>query len=318
MTKTLKIVYFGNETLASGTTTTAPVLRSLLTSEHNVCSIVVHETTSKSRTYKKPAVIELAETHSIPVHNPTSLLDIADVLAAYQADVGVLAAYGKIVPEQIINLFPAGIVNIHPSLLPRYRGPTPIEQALLDNQSATGVSLMALVAQLDAGPVYIQRSVEFGSETSKQVLTDRLAANGAELLSEHLVDIVSGTLKPASQDEAAATYTAKLAKSDGILDFSKPAERLAREVIAFANWPKSRCILGRNLEVIIHAAESVDVVLPPGKIDTQTGSLLVGSSNGSLAITSLQPLGKNNISAQDFLRGYRQLLSEKVLTAAER
>jgi methionyl-tRNA formyltransferase len=155
-----KIVFFGNERLATGVTTTAPTLQALIDAGYEVCALVVAQNQSgASRKARKLEVAEIAEQHGIPVLVPAKLDDIAGQLKDYGAEIGILVAFGKIVPQAILDIFPHGIINIHPSLLPKHRGSTPIESAILFGENETGVSLMQLVQKMDAGPVYAQETV---------------------------------------------------------------------------------------------------------------------------------------------------------------
>ncbi|MGC1176964.1 MAG: methionyl-tRNA formyltransferase, partial [Candidatus Saccharimonadales bacterium] len=147
-----KIVFFGNERLATGVTTEVWTLRQLLEEGYVIAAVVVaQKNTGPSRSARPLEIVALAEKHHIPVLSPEKPADIAEKLQAFGADIGVLVAYGKIVPQSVIDIFPAGIVNIHPSLLPKHRGPTPIESAILNGDEETGVSLMKLTAQMDTG-----------------------------------------------------------------------------------------------------------------------------------------------------------------------
>jgi methionyl-tRNA formyltransferase len=156
MTNTSKtLVFFGNERLLTGLASTdAPILSGLIDQGYNVAAVVAHYNESKSRDKRPLEVAAIAEEHDIPVLLPDGPADIYDQLAAFHADAAVLVAYGRIVPQNIIDLFPLGIINIHPSLLPKYRGSTPIESAILNGDTTTGVSIMSLSAKMDAGPVY--------------------------------------------------------------------------------------------------------------------------------------------------------------------
>ena len=146
------IIFFGNECLATGVTTTAPTLKGLLSNGYKVAAVFVNQDSYKSRQSKKLEVEEVARAHGIPLLKPKSLDETVEQIKTWKADIGVLAAYGKIVSTKIIEIFPSGIVNIHPSLLPKGRGPTPIEQVILENHSETGVSIMKLMKAMDAGP----------------------------------------------------------------------------------------------------------------------------------------------------------------------
>ncbi|HWZ65510.1 MAG TPA: methionyl-tRNA formyltransferase, partial [Patescibacteria group bacterium] len=253
----------------------------------------------------------VAKKHNIPVLLPDNPREIIEVLAGYKPEIGVLVAYGKIIPQSIIDLFPYGILNLHPSLLPIYRGPTPIEQAILDGASKTGVSIMQLVKAMDAGPIYDQKEVVIKNYESKQELTEHLLISGGKLMIETLEKVLSSSLAPNPQNEASATYTSLIDKKNGMVDWHKPAIELERQIRAFATWPQSRATIYSQslapLDVIITAA-NLDIPYPtkllPGQISYRDGQLLVGTATTPLQIVTLKVPGKNELTAQAFANGY--------------
>jgi methionyl-tRNA formyltransferase len=308
-----KVIFFGNERLATGLTTDAPTLRSLISAGYDIVAVVSHHTDSRSRNGRNLEIAEAAAEHGIPVLLPERPADIIEQLKAYDARIGVLVAYGKIVPESIINIFPCGIVNIHPSLLPGHRGPIPIESVILDGSRETGVSIMQLVRGMDAGPVYGQFRLPLSQNETKATLATALLQAGGALLLELLPGILDGSCQPAVQDDSAATYDERITKEAGVLDFTKPAEQLEREVRAYIGWPGSRTSVG-NTDIIITAAhvearsaESNDVNQDgqPGEVwrgDKQFGFY---TAQGILVVDKLKPAGKPEMTAQAFLAGYQ-------------
>ncbi len=224
-------------------TTTCPALQSLIAAGYDVSAIVSNYAESQSRNLRALEVSSVAEQYDIPVLLPKRLLDIKPQLEVLHASVGILVAYGKIVPQEIIDIFPHGIINIHPSLLPLHRGPTPVESAILEGASETGVSLMRLVRAMDAGPIFAQTKITLSGKETKQILASRLLDAGKELLIRHLPAILSGDLDPKDQDDSAATYDKLIQKGDGLIDWLKPAEQLEHEVRAFTGWPQSRYVI---------------------------------------------------------------------------
>lgn len=297
-----QVIFFGNERLATGVTTELPVLKALLSSGYQVPAIVVAQGTVGSSRKERPLeILAFAEAHSI------DLLYDLDAIGSYHADAGVLAAYGKLVPEAIIKSLPGGIVNLHPSLLPLHRGPVPIEATILAGDSQTGVSLMQLSATMDTGPVYIQASVELNGQETKQQLADELGSLGAKLLSENLSAILDGSLAATPQNDSLATYDKRLTKSDSWLDAQKPAEQLAREVRAYAGWPRSRLtIASLQLDITVTSARVLDVPSHgrAGDIFVTDRLLCLQTASGVLALDRLIPVGKAEMSATAFLAGY--------------
>lgn len=302
MSKT--IVFFGNERLATGVQTNAPTLQALINAGYNVAAVVSNFEPGQSRKARTLEIEAVAKKHNIPVLLPVKPADIIKELKGLDAEAGVLVAYGKIVPQSIIDVFPKGIINIHPSLLPLHRGPTPIESVILDGSKRTGVSVMALAKEMDAGPVYAQSEVELAGSESKQELVDRLLEIGGSMLIEVLPEILEGSVVALPQDDSRATYDSLISKQNGILDFSKPAVQLEREIRAFIEWPKSRTTIG-DKEVVITAAHAIDQANKPGVAVVEAKQLMIGTADGSLVIDKLKPAGKAEMSAQAFLAGYR-------------
>ena len=213
MKKSPSLVFFGNERLSSGFSPQgAPTLEALIAHGYDVKAVVAHNETARSRKARPLEIEEVAQRHGIPVLLPKKLADIREQLEAYQADIGVLVAFGKIIPQSIIDIFPHGILNIHPSLLPRYRGSIPIEQAILDGASETGVSVMGLVKEMDAGPLFAQTTVPLTGTETKQELTQKLLTIGGSMIIDVLPRVVQGSLRPQPQDESQATYTQLIQK----------------------------------------------------------------------------------------------------------
>ncbi len=257
------IVFFGNEKLATGILDVKPLIKEAV----------------------KKAGFKLEKIVTGPISE----------LGSHTAQMAVLAAYGHIVPQSVLDQFPLGIINVHPSLLPAYRGPTPIEQAILDGATKTGVSIMQLTAGMDEGPIYKQKTLHLNGHESKPELVEKLQKLGADLLVEILPGIFSGKLKARQQPHSdRATYTHKLSKDDGLIDRLKPAKVLEREIRAYAGWPNSRTNLA-NKEVIVIKAHVVD--RPDSK------ELAIPAKNSFLVIDYLKPAGGKEMSAQAFLAG---------------
>jgi methionyl-tRNA formyltransferase len=204
-------------------------------------------------------------------------------------------AYGRIIPKDIIDLFPGGIINIHPSLLPKYRGPTPIEQAILDGADETGTSIMRLVPEMDAGPVYAQQKISLTGKESKFELAEKLLSIGGELLIKHLPHVLEKPENFTPQNGSLATYTMLITKEEGVINWSKPAKQIEREVRAYQGWPKSQAeIFGH--EVIVTQARVVK--------DKNDGALVMECYPGWLEIQELRAPSGKILSGKEFIRGY--------------
>jgi methionyl-tRNA formyltransferase len=299
-----RIVFFGNERLATGVTTTAPVLQTLISAGYEVTVVVAQQEESKSRKPRELEISLIAAQHNIPVLLPHKLSEIAEQLQSLQADIGVLVAFGKIVPQSLIDIFPRGIVNIHPSMLPKHRGPTPLESVILAGELETAVTLMSLGAKMDAGPIYVQQRVALGGNETKQQLADTLLPIGKDLVLQHLPAILDGSLAPSPQDDSAATYDQLITKEVAIIDWQQPAVQIERQIRAYAQWPKSRTTISGRDVVITHAH-----VIPgsgtPGAVWLQDREIGLYTAEGILIIDELVPAGKNAMSGRDFLLGYK-------------
>jgi methionyl-tRNA formyltransferase len=297
------IVFFGNERIATGVSTKAPVLRSLIDAGYTIAAVVAHYEHGKSRNARGLEVAEIARQHNIPLLLPDKLSDISGQLKSFNAVAGVLVAYGKIIPQSTIDIFPKGIINIHPSLLPLHRGPTPLESVILDGSINTGVSLMKLSKAMDAGPIYAQSEVKLTGDESKQSLADVLLEVGSTMLTDLLPEIINGAVVAVPQDESAASYDSLITKAAGILDWQKPAGQLEREIRAYLEWPKSQTTLG-DLPVIITAAKVADRNGKPGSLSIDNKQLFVGCGEKALQILKLKPAGKSEMTTEAFLAGY--------------
>jgi methionyl-tRNA formyltransferase len=305
------IVFFGNERIATGVSTDTPVLRALIENGYHIAAVVANYEQSKSRNGRDLEVAKVAAAHGIPLLLPDKLSDIHEQLIGYQAVAGALIAYGKIIPQSVIDIFPSGIINIHPSLLPLHRGPIPLESVILDGSTKTGVSLMQLVKAMDAGPVFAQSEITLDGAESKQFLADKLTDIGSAMLIDLLPGILAGDIVGMPQDETAATYDERITKEAGLLDFSKTAVRLEREIRAYLDWPKSRTTLASKDVVITKAhvlADNEQKTMSKeqaGTVYVQDKQLCFQTSDGVLVIDSLKPAGKPEMSASAFLAGNR-------------
>ncbi|MES2876370.1 MAG: methionyl-tRNA formyltransferase [Patescibacteria group bacterium] len=295
--KPRKIIFFGNERLVSGLDhTETPILKALIAAGYDVQAVVANEAGTKSRKVKTLEVADVAHAHNIPVHTPHRPMDIYDELAAYGADAGVLVAYGRIVPQKLIDLFPFGIINIHPSLLPKYRGPSPIESALANADESTGISIMALSAKMDAGPVYHQVEYHLPQYETAPHLSQKLAGLAASELIATLPRIFDGSLTAIEQDESGATYCQLISKQDArLLPDSHTAEQAERLVRAYKAYPRARLSLHGHELIILQASV----------VDNSESSLDIAFTDGRfLRIEELiAPSGKT-MRADAFIKGY--------------
>lgn len=287
-----KIIFFGTEDFSLAT------LTGLIEADYPIAAVITKPDSKKGRGQKltPPAVKVLATQHNIPVWQPGKLKDITNDIKALAPVVGILVSFGKIIPQSIIDLFTPGIINVHPSLLPKYRGPSPIESAILNGDSVTGVSIMQLSAAMDAGPVYVAKSYILKGTETRPELYQNLAGMGTDLLLETLPGILDNTIQPVPQNDPDATYCQLLQKQDGIL---KPQEITAtqaeRQVRAYLNYPKTRFTLF-NQQIIITKAHVSSEQKTPLDIKCQDGAFL--------SIDELVAPSGRVMDGDAFLRGY--------------
>jgi methionyl-tRNA formyltransferase len=296
MSKSKKLVFFGNERLTTGIShTDTPTIKSLINNGYEVAAVVSNYIKGRSRNARKLEITEVAEHHNIPVLLPTHPIDIKHDIKNMNADFGVLVAYGRIIPQEIIDVFPHGIINIHPSLLPKYRGPTPIEQVILDDAEESGTSIMRLVKEMDAGPVYAQERTKLSGNETKEELAEKLLQLGGRLLMDSLPGILNGTLSPTPQDVSLATYTHLLKKEDGIINWDKPAEALERQVRAHYSFPKSHAVVFGQ-----------DIIITKARVTNapDDGDLVLECNPGWLEVQELTAPSGRKISGAEFIRGY--------------
>lgn len=262
----------------------------------------------RGRRLRPSPVKQYALEHALPVRQPVSLrgADEQAALAALRPDLMIVVAYGLLLPQAVLDIPRRGCVNIHASLLPRWRGAAPIQRAVLAGDRETGVCLMQMEAGLDTGPVLARAVTPIHPEDTGGTLHDRLAAMGAGLLAENLKPLLDGELEAEPQDESRATYAAKLDKTEARIDWTRPARELQRQVAAFNPWPVAEARWqGQPLRIwrAIWIDGSSSVAAPGTVLGAGEQGVEVATGNGVLRLLELQPPGKRPMGAADFLRG---------------
>ncbi|MDB5169885.1 MAG: fmt, methionyl-tRNA formyltransferase [Candidatus Saccharibacteria bacterium] len=246
---------------------------------------------------------DLGITNVLTVSNKRELADLfAD--QKFTSRVGVVIDFGIIITQDVIDSFELGIVNSHFSLLPKWRGADPITFSVLKGDSETGVSLMLIVEKLDEGPVLVQQALPLTADVTTPVLTDQLIQLSDDLLKATLPLYLASSIEPQPQPETGATYSSKLSKEDGTIDWQKSAIDIERQIRAFIEWPKSRTTIGGR-DVVITAAHVESGTGTPGVIWLQDRQLGMQTGEGILVIDQLIPAGKKPMSGSDFLLGYK-------------
>jgi methionyl-tRNA formyltransferase len=304
----VRVIYLGTPAAA------VPPLEALLASAHEVVAVVTRPDRPRDRRGGAPQpspVKQVALAAGLPVLEPPSGRDpeLPRRLAALGADIGVACAFGYLLPEAVLAAFPRGIVNLHFSLLPAYRGAAPVQRALLDGATVTGVTTFVIDAGMDTGPMLLAAEVPIGPDEDAGALTARLAEIGARLTVETLDALEAGQVEPRPQPEAGASLAPKVSGEEARLDFTRPAGRLADAVRAFTPapgaWTTHR---GRRLKVT-RAAPGIWGSRPgleQGRLGVDPdGRLLVGTADGALELLELRPEGRRAMSGAEFARGAR-------------
>ena len=311
-TPAVRIVYFGTPEFA------VPSLEALLAAGHEIALVVSRPDQPSGRHMRltAPPVVDVARERGLALVQPEKLGvdDFVARLRALRAEIAVVVAFGRLISPRVLAIPPRGFVNVHPSLLPRHRGPSPIEGAILAGDDETGVTTMLLDAGMDTGPVLLQRRTAVGARERTPQLAERLAAMGAELLVETLAGLAAGTVRPIPQDNAMATVTEKLDRRLGRIDWSLDATTLARRCRAFDPWPGLYCTFrGARLKVHgIEIGESSPGDEPPGTVLGISGAgIAVRCGDGTVAtLTELQREGRRRLPADAFILGERVAPSE--------
>jgi methionyl-tRNA formyltransferase len=295
----VRLVFLGTPEFA------VPTLDAVLAAGHQVVGVYCQPPRPAGRGQRaQPCAVEaFARDRQLPVRSPASLKPAGEQqgFAALAADAAVVAAYGLILPAAVLAAPPYGCLNVHPSLLPRWRGAAPIQRAILAGDSETGVTIMQIDQGLDSGPLLLASRVPITATTTAAALHDALARIGAELMVEALAGLSAGTLRARPQPAAGVTYAAKLARDDGRLDWSRPAAELERAVRALNPWPGT-WFGHRDQRIRVLAAEVVAGSGEPGTVLDDNLTVVCGTA--ALRITRVQRSGKSPMPAAAFLLGY--------------
>jgi methionyl-tRNA formyltransferase len=260
-------------------------------------------------------VKQAAEELGLPIHQPEKIKQNEELRAKLETilpDAIIVVGYGRIIPKWMLDLPRYGNINLHASLLPKYRGAAPIQWAIANGESVTGVTTMRIDEGLDTGDILLQRELAISEAETAETLSPHLAAMGANLMVETLRGLESGTIRPQQQDNEQATLAPILKKEDGRIDFGRSAQEIYNRLRGFQPWPGAFTSFrgkGLNVTAIRPASEPI----PRAQLLVKNGQLFVGCGNNSaIELLELQPEGKKRISARDFIHGYRPQAGEKV------
>jgi len=261
----------------------------------------------RGKTITPPPVKELAVSLGLSVYQPITLKDptVVALIKDLKPNLIVVVAFGKILPPQVLDIPRLGCLNVHASLLPRWRGASPIQAAILHGDPETGVTIMKLGIDLDDGPILSQKHSPILLEDTAGMLSDRLSIEGAELLLDTLPKYINGKIMLLPQDDKLVTLAPRIKKEEGLLEFSFPSEELALRVRAFSPWPVAYFIHENQSVRVFRVQATTGSTLKPGQLGTTNGFPAIGTAQGNLVILELQLPGKKRVSGDDFLRGAR-------------
>lgn len=302
----MRLVFCGTPQFA------VPVLEAVIAAGHEVALVLTQPDRPVGRDQKvqAPPIKQVALAHSIPVLQPEKIKNNAELRAQLEEiapDAILVVAYGRIIPEWMLNLPRYGNINLHGSLLPKYRGAAPIQWAVANGETVTGVTTMRLDAGLDTGPMLLAQAVPIGEEETSEDVYENLAEVGAPLMVETLRRLEAGDLFPTSQDESLATHAPILSREDGRIDFRRTAKQIRDRWRGFHPWPGAFTVY-RGKKLIVHRLHCVDhhpEPINPGVIHLHDGRILVGCKESAIELDEVQVEGKKRVPAAEFARGYQ-------------
>jgi methionyl-tRNA formyltransferase len=311
MTQSLNLVFCGTPRFA------VPSLEKLAAAGHRIHLVVTQPDRPKGRGLElvQSPVKQSAHKLNLPVIQPDRIKtndEFRSQLTAIKPDAIIVVGYGRIIPQWMLDLPPLGNINLHASLLPKYRGAAPIQWAIANGETVMGNTTMRIDAGLDTGDILLQQQLAINPDDTAETLSPRLADMGADLVVETLRGLEAGSIHARKQDNSQATLAPILKKEDGLIDFSRPAQQIVNRLRAFQPWPGAHTkFRGKNLQVL--KAQPVDEPFPPSELKAIGDRLLVGcATNTSLELLELQLEGKKRSSAQAFINGYHPKPSEKL------
>ncbi|HYM38420.1 MAG TPA: methionyl-tRNA formyltransferase [Nitrospiraceae bacterium] len=301
----MRIVFMGTPEFS------VPSLAALLTSEHSVAGVVTQPDRPKGRGQELAAspVKQLALQHTIPILQPAKMKDPAflNTLSAWKPDLIAVTAFGRILPKVVLDLPPHGCINVHASLLPKYRGAGPIQWAIIRGEYETGITTMLMDEGMDTGAILLQEKVSIAPDDTAGTLSSKLATIGGRLLMETLSRLQSGIVVPRPQDHSQATMAPLLKKEDGLLDWTMPSLDLANRVRGLSPWPGAHTYLGEDRWVIWKAAvqdQSATAASAGTIMEATKEGLLVSTGTGLLRIMEFQPANSRRMSVAQYLSGH--------------
>ena len=305
----MKLVFCGTPKFA------VPSLRKLVDSGYNVTLVVTQPDRPSGRGLGLAVspVKQFAGEHGLPVIQPEKIknnIEFRTLLEQHAPQAIIVVGYGRIIPQWMIDLPPWGNLNVHASLLPKYRGAAPIQWAIASGEKITGVTTMRIDAGLDTGDILLQREMPIREEDTSLTVSPPLAELGAELLIETLRGLETGTVRPTPQNHSRHTLAPILRREDGLIDFARPAQVIYDRFRGFQPWPGAFAYF-RGKQVTLHAMRPSPGTGEPGELRTSGDELLVAAKGSAIQIQELQLEGKKRMSARDFVNGYHPKPGER-------
>ncbi|MEZ4666804.1 MAG: methionyl-tRNA formyltransferase [Anaerolineae bacterium] len=304
-----KVVFMGTPDFA------VPVLEQLI-AHYEVIGVVTQpdRPAGRNRQLQASPVKQTAIEYHIPVFQPEKLrrAEAIEDLKKWQPDLYVVAAFGQILPQSVLDIPPMGSINVHASLLPRWRGAAPIQAAIRAGDSETGVTIMKMDAGLDTGPMLSKRAIPILPDETGQSLHDKLAVLGGELLIDTLPGYISGEIQPQPQPDDGMTYAGMVKKEEGNIDWTQDASSIERLIRAFTPWPGTYCFWNGQ-QVKILSASVVSGNADAGKVITTPNGIAVGTGSGLLQLGQLQLAGRKAMNAKEFVRGHADFVGAKLI-----
>ena len=305
----MKIVFMGTPIHA------ARCLQALIDAEEQVIEVITQPDRPKGRylhPYPSP-VKELAQKYKVPVETPEKVKDqiFIDKIRALAPDLIVVVAYGKILPKELLNIPKYGAINVHASLLPKYRGAAPIQWAILKGETETGITVMQVSETLDTGDIILQDKVAIAPDDTAETLLNKVFEVGAQTLLKAIAEIKNGTAKKIQQKDAEATYAPLITKESGEIDWKKSATEINNRARALIPWPTAHTFYkGKMLKILKAEPAPVPGKFKPGEVVDVKDDLMVACGIGSLLLKEVQIEGGKKMTAQQFLRGHRLTIGE--------
>ncbi|MDQ2776814.1 MAG: methionyl-tRNA formyltransferase [Acidobacteriota bacterium] len=307
----MRVVFLGTPEFAVAS------LDALHSARHHVVAVFTQPDRPKGRgnqLAQSPVKLAAAD-RSMPVHQPERIRrpENLDLLRSFEADLMVVVGYGQIIPQSVIDLPRFGILNVHASLLPKYRGAAPIQWAIANGETETGVTIMQIDAGLDTGDILLKTATPIHRDETAPQLSARLALLGADLLIDAISQIENGTIRRERQNNDEATVAPILKKEDGRIHWSRPAKEIYNRLRGFNPWPGAYTNFRGQQLAITGAAVAEAATLAPGTLHYEKRRLFAGCGNGTaLELLDVQPAGKKRMNAEDFLNGYKILQDERL------